>query len=152
MLYGPDGRLLPDRKLAMTAAHVRALGGDDDALYLLRHGPELLASAYLELVCLTCLVRDLAARVELTPREGYTDFRCGHVAGYVRTDRGKVNFSKLLDELRWNIRCTQCKTIAVADNSPADTTFEVKCACTARELANPLFKSGPEALRRIQVG
>ena len=152
MLFGPDGRLLPDRKLAMTAAHIRALGGDDDATYLLKHGAELLPQIRLELVCLTCLVRGLAARVELTPREGHTDFRCGHTSGYVRTDRGVVNFSKLLDELRWNLRCQACASLAVADNSKADATFQVSCACTTRELANPMFKSGPETLRRIQVG
>ena len=152
MLFGPDGRLLPDRKLAMTAAHIRALGGDDDATYLLKHGAELLPQIRLELVCLTCLVRGVAARVELTPREGHTDFRCGHTAGYVRTDRGLVNFSKLLDELRWNLRCPACASIAVADNSKADATFQVSCACTSRELANPLFKAGASPVRAIQVG
>ena len=151
MLFGPDGRLIPDRTLAMTATHVRALGGDDDATYLLQHGPELLPQIRLELVCLTCLVRGLAARVVLTPREGHTDFRCGHTAGYIRTvDR--VNFSKLFDELRWNLRCTACASLAVADNAKADATFKVSCDCTARELPNPLFKAGASPVRTISVG
>jgi hypothetical protein len=154
MLYNVHGQRVPSARLPMRAVHVQILGGDDNATYLLRHGAALLPTVQLELVCRACLGFGLDPAVALAPVEGRTNFRCSHTSGYVRADRD-VNFSRLLDELQWTIRCPLCRTAAVGDNAKTDETFTVTCACTRRELARPgetVVAPAPGAPPMVRVG
>ncbi len=121
----------------MTAAQIRAL---NDGQYFLAHGPALLGQLSLEPYCRVCAAAGSDAHLSITLKADRAEFKCGHMAGYIRGDR-KTEVPLILDACQWGIRCSACQTPATGDNGRHDPTFKVNCACTTREFPNPAYSA-----------
>jgi hypothetical protein len=143
VLLDPYGNLARRTQIPLTAAGIRCLV---DGRAFIRAHASILPSLHLEPFCRVCVAHGGSGDVATTVHEDCVEFRCGHVAGKVRTDR-PLDVEPLLDALSWGVRCTACKESAAGDNSKASARFTVECPCTTRELANPLAASLPLASR-----
>ena len=119
----------------MTAAQVHALSEGE---YFVRAlGTPLFAALHVEPYCVRCAASGLDPVLVCASADRHVEFQCGHVAGRIHKGRDPI-LQKLLWEIGWNLRCTDCHEDLQGDNSQGQATFTVRCACTIRECPNPL--------------
>ncbi len=137
MILDPTGRPTSSHTIPLSSEAIRALV--DGHHFVAGMGPDrVLSSVQLEPCCAVCVASGHSGDIRTMRYVDRVDFNCGHVAGFIRRDRGPLDVEPLLKSLQWGLRCSHCKGAVHGDNSKADTVFRVACGCTVREKVNPI--------------